>query len=312
MGSTWPPSRIAVAGRIMPGDASPLVAFLARPRQTSPAVLVHPAGRDFGHVAEVGPEARGTEGARQGDPIVKGGPDGGMAPCCFVGRTPGQEELPAAGGVGGMSVATHPPERQETQQHEMDQGDDQLLDQSTRLLKRNAADEVRPGLLQNKPRFAPGRRGPTGRRHRGTRAADGERPVPGSSRRIACHTSPRGEVVLAGDGHGGLAPRWLRRHRPWRLRSDRPAPRLQTRRPGWRGPPAQRRRLCVSSLRAGISTESAGTVRILPLTRCREAADDTLAGWRETGARGWRRGRGQPQPGRSSIMTNLPAREALP
>ena len=90
----------------------------------------------------------GTEGARQRDPIVEGGLDGGMAAGCFVGRTPGEEELPAAGGVGGMSAATHAPERQETQQHEMDQGDDEFLDQSTRLLKRNAADEVRPGLLQ--------------------------------------------------------------------------------------------------------------------------------------------------------------------
>ena len=37
-GSTWPPRRIAVAGRITPGAASPLGSVLGQASQTSPAV----------------------------------------------------------------------------------------------------------------------------------------------------------------------------------------------------------------------------------------------------------------------------------
>ena len=80
------------------------------------------------------------------------------APGGFVGGAPCEEELPAAGGIGGMSAATHPRERQEAQQHEVVQGDDEFLDQSARLLKRNAAGKVRLGLLQKSrhPRQAVG------------------------------------------------------------------------------------------------------------------------------------------------------------
>lgn len=75
--------RCEPAGRVL-GQAAPDFA----------SVLVHPADRNFGHVAEVGPQASRAEGSRQGDSIVKGGANGGVPPCCFVGRARARKSCP--------------------------------------------------------------------------------------------------------------------------------------------------------------------------------------------------------------------------
>ncbi len=132
----------------MAGGCQPLGRVLGQAAPDLAGGSVHPAGRDFRQVAEVGPETSRTEGARQCDSIVEGCANRCVSTGGFVGEAPCQEELPTAGGVGGMPAASHPRERQEAQQQEMAERDDEFLDQGTRLLKRNAAAKVRLGVLQ--------------------------------------------------------------------------------------------------------------------------------------------------------------------
>ena len=258
-----------MAGTIMPGDASPSVAFLARPRHTSPAVrYIRQVAISVKSQRSVRkPAARNARGS-----VIPSWRDalyGGVSAGGFVGETPRQEELTTAGGIGGMSAASHSRQRQEAQQYEMVEGDDEFLDQSTRLLKRNAAGKVRLRLLQKSrhARQAVGGQPDVGVEKRKKRMAS--RLCQKRAGELLATPARRGEVVPARDGHGCLAPRWLKRHRPWRPRSDRPRPGLRARRPGWQGRHAQRRRSNVSSLRAGISTEIAGTAPSLPGRWCR-------------------------------------------
>ena len=247
-----------MTGRILPGEATPSVAFLARPRQTSPAFwYIRQAATSVASKRSVAMPAP-AESPRQGDAVVERGADGRVASGTVVVLAPGHEELAAAGAVGGVPAAAHPLQGQEAEQHEVDERDQQALQERDRLLAREAA-----------------RRGPR-RSTPGTRSSAPGRPARGGRRRPrrpAGMPAPGGEhvagVLLAAPagrqrrarspaGRAGPArrsPARSPRSGPPSGRRARSLPGPPPRSPGPRTPPSRIER---SSFRAGIRTETAG------------------------------------------------------
>jgi hypothetical protein len=102
------------------------------------------------YIRHVAMSAGAAVGPRQLDAVVQRGADGGMAPCPGVGVAAGHEELAAAGPHAGRVLAAARGQRQESQQHEVDQRQQQPVEERAGQLERKAAHEIGPRRLQER------------------------------------------------------------------------------------------------------------------------------------------------------------------
>jgi len=111
---------------------------------------VHAALRHRRGIEEVGGEAGVAERPGQGQSIVTGSANRRVAADLSVGFRAGDKQLAATRGVARTATAAHAAHGQETEQHKMDQGDEQPFGKRAGELPWDATGQRRPGLVHER------------------------------------------------------------------------------------------------------------------------------------------------------------------